>query len=58
MIKKILLGSAAIFLMGAQAQAANIVEPAVYDWTGGADDEADLAFHTVRAGLSWHFTGL
>lgn len=45
MIKGILLGSAAIFLVGAQAQAADIVEPVAYVWTG--------PYIGIQGGYAW-----
>ncbi|WP_162918265.1 hypothetical protein [Taklimakanibacter deserti] len=45
MIERILFGSAAIFLLGAQAQAADVVEPAAYDWTG--------PYIGIQGGYAW-----
>ena len=45
MIRKILLGAAALVLMGGGVRAADIVEPAAYDWTG--------PYIGIQGGYAW-----
>ena len=45
MIRKILLSAAALVLMGGGARAADIIEPAAYDWTG--------PYIGIQGGYAW-----